>query len=185
MIQNMRNSFMWKFFEELLFYKHLICIHSSFGTQESVRRLSKEVRWPIPNLFGQCLFGTVKEKKIKIRRVIPFVGNSYAPVFYGSFVERNGATVLQGYFAISLFDRIFHGVWLGFCLLFIPLFLAASLFGKVSPSSPTHTRELLLFGLAPIGMLLIFVAFVQLGKWFARNDAAWIEEHMTKVLNEV
>lgn len=182
----MRDNILWKFFSNLLSFKQPVSIRSSFGAEESVRRLSKVVYWPFPNLFRQCLFGTVNEEKVKVRRVIPFVGNSFAPVFYGSFEERDGETVLDGYYAMSLFVRIFNGLWFGFCLCMVPLFLGSAIFARTFNWPPMPQWEArLIFGFWPIGMLLISVIFVRLGKWFARNDTVFIEERLRAALNEV
>ena len=172
------------FFYQLLFQKQFVCYRSAFDVQESVRRLSTVTGiWPFLSPFRQWLSGRVKAQNVTLARFIPFVGNPFAPIFYGSFQVRDGATVLEGYFALPLYSRIYHSVWLGLCLLAAVTFPIAALTGTVSGASPLPQWEAkLFFGLAPAVMLLFFVFYVKTSMWFARHDTAFIAEKVQRVL---
>ncbi len=182
--KEMRDNILWKFFSNLLFYKQPVSIRSSFGVEESVRRLSKVVCW-FPSLFGQSLLGSVKVHRVRIRRVIPFVGNSFAPVFYGSFREHDGITMLEGYFAMHRSTSLFLSVGLGFLCFMSLLFVVGAVVGHVPVSSPVPRWQGLIYSLLPIGMMLYMIALTKVGKWFARNDEAFIEQRIYAVLSEV
>ncbi len=116
-------------------------------------------------------------------RSIPFVGNPFAPVFYGSFHVQDGVTVLAGYFAVPLYSRIYHSIWLGFCLIMAVIFPIGAIIGPVSSSPPMPQWQARLFlGLGPAFMVLLFILYVKSSKWFARNDIPFITERTQRVL---
>lgn len=172
------------FFHDLLLQKQAAVFYSEYDVPESVRRLSAVVRvWPFLPPFRQSLVGRVRERKVSLARFIPFVGNCFAPVFYGSFWVRDGVTVLEGYFALSLLSRIYHSVWLGSCLLMAVVFPMAASSGPVSSSPPIpQWQARLIFGLLPALMVLLFVLYVKVCKWFARNDTTFIIERVQSIL---
>lgn len=170
------NRVMKNFFYNLLFKKQPASFHSAYDVQESVRRLSAVVgTWPFLSPFRQSLVGKVKENKVVLARFIPFVSNPFAPVFHGSFQVREGATVLEGYFALPLYSRIFHACWLGFCLIMAVILLIGAIIGPVSSPPPLpQWQSRLILGLGPAFMILLFVLYVKASKWFARNAIPFI-----------
>lgn len=174
----------WKFFYDLLFEKQPASFSSNYDLQESVQRLSAVVStWPFLSPFRQALVGRVKEQQLSLARFIPFVGNPFISVFYGSFQVQDGVTVLTGYFAFPLSLRIYHSIWLGFCLIMAVVFPIAAIIGPVSSSPPMPQWQARLFlGLAPAFMMLFAILYIKCSKWFARNDIPFITERIQRVL---
>jgi hypothetical protein len=128
------------------------------------------------------LVGKVSEQKVSLARFIPFVGNPFAPVFYGSFQVRDGVTVLEGHFAFPLYSRIYHAIGLGFCLIMAVICPITAFINPVSSSPPMPQWQAKLFlGLLPSVMVLFFVFYIKLSKWFARNDIPFITNRVQDV----
>lgn len=172
------------FFCDLLLQKQPAAFRSNYDVQESVRRLTAVVgTWPFLFPFRQSLVGKVRTQKVSLARFIPFTSNPFIPVFYGSFQVHDSVTVLEGYFAVPLYSRIYHSIWLGFCLIMAVIFPVAELIGPVSSSPPMpQWQARLCFGLAPTVIVLLFVLYVKLCKWFARNDISFVAERVQRVL---
>lgn len=147
---------------------------SPYPVHESITRLSAVVEPSILSSFsGQCAVGTVKEKKVRIQRVIPLVGNAWKPFFYGSFSASGNGSVLEGTFKFSLFTRVFMSIWFGFIAFWTVL--TTSIVLTKSPSE-------LWFPLFGVGMFAAGIGMVRVGKWFARNDVAWLTQVIVQAL---
>lgn len=80
---------------------------------------------------------------------------------------------------------VFLSISIGFLLLLTPIFIVGAIKDLVTISpSMTQWQSQLIFAVFPIGMLLYIVSLVKIGKWFARNDAAFIEKRLNEILNE-
>ncbi len=146
---------------------------SAFGLEDSVRRLSDATgRWVFSALLRQKAVGRVTATRVILQRVIPFVGNSFKPFFVGSFRVEGTGIVLTGKFTMHWIVKVFFSVWFGFCALSIPLMFLQTAMRGGSWWEP-------FFGL---GMFLAGLGFVGLGKWFARNDVAWLSDVIRKAL---
>lgn len=120
----------------------------------------------------QIAVGRVTATRVILQRVIPFVGNSFKPFFFGSFRVERTRVVLTGKFTMHSIVKIFLSLWFGICAFSIPLaFLQVAIHGG-SWWEP--------FG--PIGMFCAGLGIVGLGKWFARNDIAWLSDVIRKAL---
>lgn len=161
------------------FFQFLYCaipvrFVSPYSAHEAMARLSAVVKPSVLSSFsGQCAVGTVTEKKVRIQRVIPLVGNAWKPFFYGSFSASGTGAVLEGAFKFSVFTRAFMSIWFGFIALWTLLATATVL--TKSPSD-------FWFPLFGVGMFAAGVAMVRAGKWFARNDVAWLTEVIVQAL---
>jgi len=141
---------------------------SSFGLPESIERLKAVTRRSVFSaLARQEAVGTVNESRVSLQRVIPMVGNSFKPFYRGHFIERNGKVILTGRFTMHWFAKVFMAVWFGGVGCFT---LLASVLVAIHPQKAMLTP---LFGL---GMIIAGTALVWIGKWFARNDAAWLSD---------
>jgi len=141
---------------------------SSYGLSESVERLKAATRRSVFSaLARQEAVGTVKESRVSIQRAIPMVGNSFKPFFRGRFIERNGKVVLAGRFTMHWLVKVFLAVWFGAIKCFT---LLTSILMVIDPQKATLAP---LFGL---GMIVAGTALVWTGRWFARNDAAWLSD---------
>jgi len=135
---------------------------SAFGLSESVARLQAATRrWAFGVLAQPAAAGLVSESRVRLQRVIPMVGNSFKPCFYGRFDERNGGVYLIGRFTMLAMVKIFMTVWLGTVLAF------GITFAVIQPGN-WHMI------IGALGMLGAGIALVGVGKWFARNDIAWL-----------
>ena len=148
---------------------------SRYGVAESVARLrAATVRTVFGALTGQAAVGKVSEDRVSLQRVIPFVGNSFKPFFVGRFERSAGGSILVGHFTMHWAVKAFNTFWFGFCLLWTALALAGSI------SSPKDAWHFPLFGL---GLFCAGCAAVQAGKWFARNDVAWLSNVISSALS--
>ena len=87
---------------------------SAFGLSESVIRLRAATR---RSAFGvlaqQAAAGPVSESRVRLQRVIPMVGNSFKPFFFGRFEARGDGVYLTGRFTMLGFVKAFMTLWLG------------------------------------------------------------------------
>ena len=165
---------MVRWFFQFLYGSISVRFASPYSVNESISRLSAIVE---PSVFSsftrQCAVGTVTEKKVRIQRVIPFVGNAWKPFFYGTFSSTGTGFVLEGAFKFSVFTRIFMSVWFGF----IAFWTLLSTF-VVLTKSPTE----LWFPLFGVCMFAAGIGMVHFGKWFANNDIAWLTQVVVQAL---
>jgi hypothetical protein len=147
---------------------------SPYSVRESVARLAQAVK---PSIFHaltkQSAVGTVTEEKVSIQRVIPLVRNSWKPFFIGSFETLQDRAVLAGQFTFSPWVKVFMSVWFGFIAIWIALATAAVI------SHPAADFWFPLFGVALFGVGIVMVL---VGKWFARNDIAWLSRVISEAL---
>jgi hypothetical protein len=108
----------------------------------------------------------VSQKIVRLQRVIPMVHNSFKPFFIGHFEVRGDVTVLIGKFTMLPLAKVFMSFWFVMC----GLFAGAALLGGLKPEGLNAT----FFLLQPFLMIGGGIALVAAGKWFARNDAAWL-----------
>ena len=140
---------------------------SAYGTEESVERLKAATKRSAFAAIGEeAAVGKVTADQVRLQRVSPMVRNSFKPFFVGRFESRDGITLLTGQFGMSAFTKIFMTIWLGMVALLGVGFLAGSLNAAAS-----YPRQIVI---APFLMLIAALGLVALGKWFARNDVAWL-----------
>jgi hypothetical protein len=148
---------------------------SAYRIAESVERLSAATKRSVFSALGETTaVGKVSEKVVRLQRVIPMVGNSFKPFFIGHFEVRGEETVLIGQFTMLPLVKVFMSFWFGMC----GLFAGAMLLGGLKPQGPNAT----IFLLQPFLMICGGIALVAAGKWFARNDAAWLSERIASAL---
>jgi len=149
---------------------------SRFSLEESVARLKRVTsRFAFCALTCQRAVGPVRETRVSLQRVIPFVGNSFKPFFIGRFVLSNQQVKLTGRFTMSRFVRIFMSLWFGFCIL---LWI-----GMMVILITRHSMNWW-FPFTGLGMFCCGIALVWTGKWFARNDPAWLSEVIKSAFSE-
>jgi len=148
---------------------------SQYSIHEAAERLRAVTKRSVFSAFtAQALVGKVSESRVHLQRVIPFVGNSYKPFFVGHFEQTERGSVLIGRFTMHWTVKVFNTFWFGFCLLWTALATVASVL------KPSDTWYFPLFG---VGMLLVGTLMVQVGKWFARNDVAWLSDVIASALS--
>ena len=147
---------------------------SNLPVEQAVARLrAATAKSAFHTLAREAAAGTVTERKVSLQRAIPFVGNSFKPIFVGHFQVTRGQTQLQGVFTMHWAVKVFMSFWFGFCVLWTVLAIAAVV------AKPT---ELWFFPLVGIGMLFAGAAIVKAGKWFARNDRSYLSKVITVAL---
>src|SRR5580704_9080581 len=158
---------MIRYLRRLLYESEPAEFRSAYSVAESVERLQAATKRSAFSVIGEAAaVGKVSQDGVRLQRVTPMVRNSFKPFFVGRFESRDGATLLTGRFGMSLFTKILMTFWLGM----VALFGVGLLVGSLNASAP-YTRPIV------IGTFLMLVAgfgLVALGKWFARNDVAWL-----------
>lgn len=150
---------------------------SAYSVAESVERLRAATKRSTLSTIGEtAAVGTVSSDAVRLQRVIPMVRNSFKPFFTGRFETHDGVAVLTGQFGMAKVVKIFMSVWLGMVALFAGGFLLAT-FNSTGSSPPGVV-------VVPLLMLVAGVGLVLLGKWFARNDAAWLSGIIAQALGQ-
>lgn len=149
---------------------------SAYGINESVLRLKAVTdRSVFSNLGAERAIGTVKARRVSLRRVIPGWGNAFKPRFIGKFHQLNGSVVLRGHFTMILPTKLFMSLWFGFA----SLTTARAAVGVVTEGTINARRGLLV----SIVLLCGGVAFVWAGKWVAKNDPEWLAYVIRRALS--
>jgi hypothetical protein len=171
-----KDKAMFRWFQRLLYDATPAEFRSAYGLAESIERLSAATKRSVLSSLGETTAaGKVSERVVRLQRVIPMVRNSFKPFFIGYFEVRGEVTVLIGKFTILPLVKVFMSFWFGMC----GLFAGAMLLGGFNPHGPNAT----FFLLQPFLMIGGGIALVAAGKWFARNDAAWLSELIATALS--
>jgi hypothetical protein len=166
---------MFRWFVCLLYDSTPTEFRSAYGLAESVERLSAATKRSVFSALAETTaVGKVSEKVVRLQRVIPMVGNSFKPFFIGHFEVRGDVAVLIGKFTVLPLVKMFMSFWFGMC----GLFAGVVLLGGFKPQDPNAT----FFLLRPFLMIAGGIALVAAGKWFARNDAAWLSQLIAAAL---
>jgi hypothetical protein len=149
---------------------------SAYSIAESVERLSAATKRSAFSAIGEAAaVGKVAPDIVRLQRVTPMVRNSFKPFFVGRFESQDGVTRLIGRFGMSMFTKIFMTFWLGMVALFAVGFWVGSLNATAS-----YPRQIVI---GPFLMLIAGLGLVALGKWFARNDVAWLRAVIGRALD--
>jgi len=158
----------------ILFGSYPKTFESSYDFEESVRVLKAATKRSVFSSFlSQNAVGRVSPERVSLQRVIPFVGNSFKPFFLGRFERKNGKVVLAGHFTMYLFTKIFMSIWFGFVILGIIL----ATYQVIAEGKGNWQLPFFIAGLFLAGFV-----FVLIGKWFARNDMAWLSRVISAAL---
>jgi hypothetical protein len=150
---------------------------SAYNIDESVNRLAAVTkRFALSAIGETAVVGKVSADAVRLQRVMPMVRNSFKPFFIGHFETREGVTMLTGHFGMSLFVKIFMSFWLGMVGLFGLIFLLSAV--SSTSSIPWWAA------IAPLFMFAAGFGLVALGKWFSRNDVAWLSSVIGRALGD-
>jgi len=126
-------------------------------------------------LYKPCMFGQVTRDRVQLQRVIPFVANSWKPVFEGRFSEEVGVAVLDGSIGTSRATRRFMKVSVGFCVLWsVGAFLSVTV--MPGPQLPWW------FPLAGLGMAAVTLALSAAASTASAADRAWLSQRIGDAL---
>ncbi len=149
--------------------------HSPLPVSESITRLQNATESSLLGAFvGQVMTGKVTEEKVKLVRSIPFVQNSFKPVFLGRFEPASRGSVLRGAFGLPWPVKAFMTFWFGYCVLWT---VEAAVAVAKKP-------EVWFFPLAGIGLIVVSYGMVRLIQWFARNDREYLEHAIKRALSQ-
>jgi hypothetical protein len=166
---------MIQWLRRLLYESTAAEFRSSFSVAESVERLRAATKRSAFSALGEtAAVGKVSPDTVRLQRVIPMMHNSFKPFFVGRFEVRDGVTVLTGQFGMTVFVKVFMSFWLGM-VAFIGAGLLLGSFSAKTPSSAVAA-------VGPLFMVAAGLGLVALGKWFARNDVAWLSGVITHAL---
>jgi hypothetical protein len=158
---------MIQWLKRLLYESVAAEFRSAYSVAESVERLRAATKRSAFSTIGEtAAVGKVSPESVRLQRVMPMIHNSFKPYFVGRFESRDGLTLLTGKFGMSMFTKIFMTFWLVMVALFAIGFSAGSMYGRAAYPQPIV--------IGPFLMLVAGLGMVALGKWFARNDIAWL-----------
>ena len=142
---------------------------SSFGLSESVERLQAATRRSVSSVTTrQEAVGPVNETQVSLYCSTPMLHNSFKPFFRGRFIERNGKVILAGRFAMHPYVKAFMALWFGFV-------------GWLTWLNFLHPKATSAHS-GGVGMIVVGIAILTAGRWFARDDAAWLSEVIRRAL---
>jgi hypothetical protein len=156
-----------------------VCKKSLDTALSSIYKLISDQKYSSSDevLFRPRLKGKISKSEVILHRVVPAFGNYLTkPIFYGKFVEKNGALVLKGSFLISRFSRT--SFLIGTLILFLLecLFISSMIF-----SSDQLQTKLLFVCFIPVTYSLV-VAVHLLLKRLNRGDVKWISNEIESAL---
>ena len=145
---------------------------SAYGLAESVARLKAATRRSVfSDMAHQAAVGRVSERRVRLQRSVPLVGNSFKPFFVGRFIERAGHVVLVGQFRMLWLVRVFLAVWFGVLTV-----------GTVSWTVLREPHQWTAIG-ACLAMYAAGGALVYGGQWLSRKDAAYLSSVIRSALS--
>jgi amino acid transporter len=160
---------------DLYFGKQAKEFRCLFDLQESMERLKRATgRSFLSSFSGQFAIAHVSESRVVVHRVVPFIGNSFRPIFFGQFAVVDDRLVLRGEFRQSRWTMAFNASFLVFVSYWMLLALESVLFGAL------NNLMFPLFGTLFFGLN---VGLVWVGKWFARGEVEWISEVVQAALS--
>lgn len=139
---------------------------SAYGLNESVRRLAVASSLS-PGLF--FAIGTVTAQKVSLRRGFALGKNGSSPVFMGKFQQVDDKVQLVGSFSLGRYSKFYFA----FCFCFMIILIVGSFFKSVGTTNWWMP-------LSDIGMLIVWVSVMFLGRWLARNDIARLSQLIEK-----
>jgi len=167
---------MFRWFYNLIYGSELASFESAYSLDESVKRLSDASTDSIIATLGrQTAYGSVSDHEVQLTRTIPFVRNSFKPVFVGSFQRVGDRTILVGKFTMHWVAKAFLSLWFGFCALWTLLVLVAGISKGLG--------EVWWMPLGGTGFFLFGILLVGFCRWLSRNDVAWISTVISNALS--
>lgn len=141
------------------------------SAREAIQRLKPHVKaTALQALTSQRLVGKASEEQVYLERAIPFVHNSFKPVFVGHIKKLGTGSRIEGIFRMNRAAQVFMTFWFGYCV-----FITLVDFSKVIDGQSS-------LPLGGIVMIFLGALMVRLGRWFARNDQAWISSEVISAI---
>lgn len=113
--------------------------------------------------------GRVKNKDFRLFRKRKNFNTSFAPFFYGKFIQEEKRTRIEGHFGMHPRVKAFMAIWI-----LMAIYFTLFIFFKAAPSVRSMALQ------NSLAIFVIGIAFLAFGKWFGKND----EEYMTNFIQE-
>ncbi len=163
-------------FGQLIYGSESLELSFEVTIDKAVERLGQKVsRTFLSRLTSQGMVGFASIENTRIERVLPFLRNSFKPVFVGSFRTVGDQTVLSGVLRLHRSVQVFMTFWFGF----IALQVIAAPF--TASAYPDEAWQVPLVGVL---MFAFGIGLLKSGKRFSRNDKQWLVENITSAINQ-
>lgn len=163
-----------------LFGSEAASFRSPHSPHEAAARLASAVkRTAFHTFFREAVVGKSTVDRVRLFRYRPFLSNSFASYFTGSFQLRQGGTVLEGHFSMHWLTKAFMALWFGALLLGL-LYSAVTVF-----SNPVEVQNMGRPIATMVIMLLFGIVLLVTGKWFARQDRDVIAQAIRTGINAI
>jgi hypothetical protein len=107
--------------------------------------------------------------------------NDFAPQFYGDLLPQARGTLIEGYFDVPRWTKVFMRIWLGGVLLLGGPFFVRSLLDLLRGRGYVE-GDLRAGLLAPSCMVLFGILLPKLGLWLGRHEEQFILEFLQSTL---
>ena len=176
---------MMKKFMDYIFPCIPVIFKSDYSLAESVHRLQSATnRSVFSSFFKQSAVGRVDEGKVRLQRVIPFFGNSFKPIFVGTFVKNDAGVILDGKWTTFLFARIFSYIWFAFIAVWT-IVAAVGIIPTIidSPTGCIYKFETY-FPLIGVCFIVSGIYFNRFCWWLSRSDMDYLAKVISKSLSK-
>ena len=168
-------------------FRHFTTLRTDFDPEECGRRLLESTDPERRTLFSlsgykgsKPVIGRIEGQQFRLHKR-RYWHNDFAPQFYGNLLPQSRGTLIEGYFDMRRWTKIFTRIWLaGVLVPGIPMFVL-SLLDLLRGS--THIKGDLRVGLlVPPCLALWGILFPRLGLWLGRHEERFILEFLQKTL---
>ena len=164
-------------------FRHSTTLRTDFDTEECRRHLIESIdpeRRTVFSLSGykgsKPVIGRIEGNRFYLHKR-RYWHNDFAPQFYGNLLPQARGTLIEGYFDVRRWTKIFMRIWLGGVLLLGSPIFARSLLDVLKGRSYME-GDLQVGLLVPPCMVLFGILFPKLGLWFGRGEERFILEFL-------
>jgi hypothetical protein len=167
--------------------RHFITLRTDFDTEECRRRLIESIDLDQRTIFSlsgykgsKPVIGRIEGYQFCLHKR-QYWHNDFAPQFYGNLWSQDRGTIIEGYFDMQRWTKMFMRIWLGFALVVgIPLFLFS--FSDLFFGSSNMNGDPRIGLLVPPSLVLFGILLPKLGLWLGRYDEQCILEFLQRTL---
>jgi len=168
-------------------FRHFTTLHTDFDTEECRRRLTESIDPERQTIFSRSgyrgskpVIGWIDGYQLDLHKR-RYWHNDFAPQFYGNLLPQDRGTLIEGYFDVPPWTKMFMRFWLGGVLLLGgPIFLL-SLLDLLQGSNYVEGGASIGL-LVPPGMVLFGIFLPKFGLWFGRHEEEFILEFLQRTL---